>query len=59
MNTPRIATSTLAALCIAAAALAQGSAEMEHEPRGEIPNDRHIPLEPEFFDHQTLYRFGK
>lgn len=29
------------------------------EPRAEVPNDRHIPLDPGFFDYQTLYRFGK
>ena len=28
-------------------------------PRPDLPNDRHIPLDPSFFDYQSLYRFGK
>ena len=29
------------------------------DPRPGTPIDRHIPLDPSFFDYQTLYRFGK
>jgi len=29
------------------------------EPRPDVPNDRHVPIDPSFFDYQTLYRFGK
>jgi hypothetical protein len=29
------------------------------DPKPGTPNDRHIPLDPGFFDYQTLYRFGK
>jgi len=28
-------------------------------PKADLPNDRFIPLDPAFFDYQTLYRFGK
>jgi uncharacterized protein DUF1329 len=28
-------------------------------PPGDVPNDRRIPLDPSFFDYQTLSRFGK
>jgi hypothetical protein len=28
-------------------------------PGGDPPNDRRIPLDPSFFDYQTLSRFGK
>jgi hypothetical protein len=28
-------------------------------PSPGTPIDRHIPLDPSFFDYQTLYRFGK
>jgi hypothetical protein len=28
-------------------------------PAGDVPNDRRIPLEPSFFDYQTLSRSGK
>jgi hypothetical protein len=28
-------------------------------PRADLPNDRHAPIDPSFFDYQTLYRFGK
>ncbi|MGH7897152.1 MAG: outer membrane lipoprotein-sorting protein [Candidatus Binatia bacterium] len=28
-------------------------------PKADIPNDRHVPMDPSFFDYQTLYRFGK
>jgi hypothetical protein len=28
-------------------------------PGDDPPNDRRIPLEPRFFDYQTLNRFGK
>jgi hypothetical protein len=29
------------------------------EAREDVPQDRYIPLDPGFFDYQTLYRFGK
>ncbi len=28
-------------------------------PKPDVPNDRYVPLDPSFFDYQTLYRFGK
>jgi hypothetical protein len=28
-------------------------------PGGDPPNDRRVPLDPGFFDYQTLNRFGK
>jgi hypothetical protein len=28
-------------------------------PSGDVPSDRRLPLEPSFFDYQTLNRFGK
>ena len=28
-------------------------------PGDDPPNDRRIPLDPGFFDYQSLYRFGK
>ena len=28
-------------------------------PGGDPPNDRRVPIDPEFFDYQTLSRFGK
>jgi hypothetical protein len=29
------------------------------EPPGDVPSDRRMPLQPSFFDHRTLNRFGK
>jgi len=29
------------------------------EPPGDVPSDRRMPLQPSFFDYQTLNRFGK
>lgn len=31
----------------------------QNGPGADPPNDRRIPLDPSFFDYQTLNRFGK
>lgn len=31
----------------------------QNGPGADPPNDRGIPLDPSFFDYQTLNRFGK